>query len=329
MRKDARLLLGSLGLAGWREVGLEVVEAGYFLGGQGEAEQVEVLLDALGAGGSGDDDDADVDVPAQDDLGRGDAVLVGDLGYRAVAQPGALERAVALERDAALGVRGQQAGVVPGGAPWDLVDGRPLPRRLDQVVDLADAVVAHPYGPGQALVPGREEIAPQRHQVPAARRPVHQPQVNVVRAQRLQALRDGGPRAARVSGWQLGGDEQLGPADTAVGDGAADLLFVPVHGGGVDVPVADQEGVPGCLVGELALQLPGTKAEHRHGDAVTQVHGRNLGHASIVATAPERRERGLTPGSGTCALTQRGMDGTEQLAGRDGGPDQGSVSLRV
>src|SRR6185437_14046412 len=65
MRKDSPLL--------------EVVEAGYFVGGQGEAEQVEVLLDALGAGGPGDDDDADVDVPAEDDLGRGDAVLVGDL----------------------------------------------------------------------------------------------------------------------------------------------------------------------------------------------------------------------------------------------------------
>src|SRR6266516_4084023 len=291
--------LAHFGLAGWREVGLEVVEAGYFLGGQGEAEQVEVLLDALGAGGPGDDDDADVDVPAEDDLGRGDAVLVGDLGQRAVAQPGALERAVALERDAAFGVRGQQAGVVPGWAPRDLVDGGPLPRRVDQVVDLADAVVADPDGAGQAVVPGREEVTPQGHQVPAPRRPVHQPQVHVVRAQRLQALRDGGPRAARVTGRQLGGDEQFGPVHAAVGDGAADLLLVPVHGGGVDVPVADQEGVPGRLVGELALQLPGTKAEHRHGDAVTQVHGRNLGHTSIVATAPEIREGGLTPESGT------------------------------
>src|SRR6266567_7157210 len=182
MRKDAGFCLAHFGLAGWREVGLEVVEAGYFLGGQGEAEQVEVLLDALGAGGPGDDDDADVDVPAQDDLGRGDTVLAGDLGQRTVAQPGALERAVALERNAAFGVRGQQAGVVPGRAPRDLVDGGPLPRRIDQVVDLADAVVADPDGPGQAVVPGRQELTPQRHQVPAPRRPVHQPQVHVVRA---------------------------------------------------------------------------------------------------------------------------------------------------
>src|SRR4029077_16561311 len=124
---------------GWGGRGLEVVEAGYFFGGQGEAEEVEVLLDALGAGGPGDDDDADVEVPAQDDLGGGDAVLVGDLAQRAVAQPGALERTVALDRYAAVGVRGQQARVVPGGAPRDLVDGGLLPRRLDQVVDLVDA----------------------------------------------------------------------------------------------------------------------------------------------------------------------------------------------
>src|SRR5205807_4238662 len=122
MRKDDRLLRGSRRRGGARgSWALEVVEAGYFLGGQGEAEQVEVLLDPLGAGGPGDDDDADVDVPAEDDLGRGDAVLVGDLHQRAVAQPGALERAVALERDAAFSVRGQQAGVIPGWAPRNLV----------------------------------------------------------------------------------------------------------------------------------------------------------------------------------------------------------------
>src|SRR5690348_18238991 len=82
--------------------GSEVVEYGYFLGGQGEAEDVDVLLDALGAGGLGDDDDAGVDVPSQDDLGRADVVLGGDLAQRAVAQPGALERAVALECHVAL-----------------------------------------------------------------------------------------------------------------------------------------------------------------------------------------------------------------------------------
>src|SRR5689334_7021450 len=125
--------------------GSEVVEDGYFLGGQGEAEDVDVLLDALGAGRLGDDDDAGVDVPAQDDLGRADVVLGGDLAQRAVAQPGALERAVAFERHVALGVGGVQFGVGAGRAPRDLVDGGPLPRRLGQLVDLGDAVVAHAY----------------------------------------------------------------------------------------------------------------------------------------------------------------------------------------
>src|SRR5712691_9428146 len=96
---------------------------GLLFGGWGEGEEVQVLLDAFGADGLGDDDDADLEVPAQDDLGGGHAVLGGDLGQRAVAQPGALEGAVALHRYAASGMRGQQAGVVTGRAPRDLVDG--------------------------------------------------------------------------------------------------------------------------------------------------------------------------------------------------------------
>lgn len=103
----------------------------------------------------------------------------------------------------------------------------------------------------------------------------------MIGAQRLQALGDGGPHAARVARRQLGGDEHLGPVQAAVGDGAADLFLVPVHGGGIDVPVADLQGVPDGLVGNLALHLPGAKADHRHRDAAAQVHHGNpsLGHA--------------------------------------------------
>ena len=70
--------------------GLEVVEAGDFGGGQGEAEQVEVGLDAVWLGGLRDDGDAVLEVPAEDDLGRSDLVAGGDLGQGGIAQAGAL-----------------------------------------------------------------------------------------------------------------------------------------------------------------------------------------------------------------------------------------------
>ena len=69
-----------------RVTGSEAVEAGYFFGSEGEAEEIEVLLDAFRAGGLGDHDDADVEVPAQDHLGGGHAVLGCYLGQRAVCE---------------------------------------------------------------------------------------------------------------------------------------------------------------------------------------------------------------------------------------------------
>ena len=69
---------------------LEAVDAGHFLGGEGEAEEVDVLLDAFAASGLRDDDEADVEMPAQDHLGRGHAgclhetLALGDLFYNSV-----------------------------------------------------------------------------------------------------------------------------------------------------------------------------------------------------------------------------------------------------
>src|SRR5258707_1089832 len=82
---------------------------------------------------------------------------------------------------------------------------------------------------------------------------------------------------ARVARRQLGGDEHVVAVQAAVGEGAADLILVAVYGRGVDVPVAGLQGVPGGLVGELALDLPGAEADHRHCDAAAQVHLRDLG----------------------------------------------------
>ena len=67
----------------------------------------------------------------------------------------------------------------------------------------------------------------------------------------MQRLLEGsrGAVLAAVLDPQLGGDEQLVPSDAAGGDGPADGLLVPVRLGGVEVAVADGEGVADGLLG--------------------------------------------------------------------------------
>src|SRR6185437_7334814 len=115
---------------------------------------------------------------------------------------------------------------------------------------------------------------------------------------------------ARAAGRQLGGDEHVSPVQAAVGEGAADLLLVAVHGGGVDVPVAGLERVPGGLVREFAVQLPGAEPDHRHRDTAAKVYRRDVGHRSIVASRAGKGEWTMTQGS-----AEGGADGSGQFGG--------------
>jgi hypothetical protein len=80
---------------------------------------------------------------------------------------------------------------------------------------------------------------------------VDQVQVEVVEPEPGQRLLEGslGAVLAAVLDPQLGGDEQLLPRDAAGGDGPADGLLVLVALGGVEVAVADGEGVGDGLLG--------------------------------------------------------------------------------
>jgi hypothetical protein len=80
---------------------------------------------------------------------------------------------------------------------------------------------------------------------------VDQVQVEVVEAESGQRLFEGslGAVLAAVLDPQLGGDKQLLPRDGAVGDGPADGRFVAVRLRGVEVAVADGEGVGDGLLG--------------------------------------------------------------------------------
>jgi len=84
---------------------------------------------------------------------------------------------------------------------------------------------------------------------------VHQVQVRVLEAELGQGCVEGAASVVLDRGVldpQLGGDEQLLPRDAAGGDGAPDGLLVLVGRGGVDVPVADLEGLGDGAFGSSA-----------------------------------------------------------------------------
>ena len=73
---------------------VEGVDGSVFVGGQGEAEQVEILLLTVSMHGLGDDDRAVFDVPTQNHLGRADLMGGGDLLDGAVAGVRSAPRAI-------------------------------------------------------------------------------------------------------------------------------------------------------------------------------------------------------------------------------------------
>ena len=101
---------------------VEGVDGSVFIGGQGEAEQVEILPLTVGMHGLGDDDRAVFDVPAQNHLGRADLMGGGDLLDGAVAgvEVGATRhRRVGLHGDAVLLAERLRAAATWGAAQSD------------------------------------------------------------------------------------------------------------------------------------------------------------------------------------------------------------------
>src|SRR3954466_13501693 len=94
----------------------EVVELGDLVARELEPEHVPVLRDALRMRRLGNDDDFILEVPANHDLRRRDTVALGDGNQAPVAEIGRPERAVSLERHAALAMGPQLLRVVQRGA---------------------------------------------------------------------------------------------------------------------------------------------------------------------------------------------------------------------
>jgi hypothetical protein len=101
---------------------------------------------------------------------------------------------------------------------------------------------------------------------------VDQVQVEVIEAEPGQRLLEGSLSAVlpAVLDPQLGGDKQLVPRDAAVGDGPADGLFVAVRLRGVEVAVANGEGVGDSLLGLVRGDLVDAEPKDRHLDPVVE-----------------------------------------------------------
>ena len=110
--------------------------------------------------------------------------------------------------------------------------------------------------------------------------PVDEVQVHVVQAQALQGLVHGlqGGLVALVVVPQLGGDEQLLARDAAAGDRAPHTFLVAVDLGGVDVAVADLQGLAHHVFGNIRVHLPHAEAELGDRVAVVELQGLVPGH---------------------------------------------------
>src|ERR1700729_2298871 len=140
--------------------GCQRVEPLEFARAELEVEDVEVLRYPLPARRPRDHHEPVLNMPAQDDLGRCLAVRGRDVAQHRVIELTALQRAVALQDNVPVRQLGGLHLVVAEGVPRNLVQRWRLARGLGQLVDLRQAVVAHPDGARLALFKRLDEHVP-------------------------------------------------------------------------------------------------------------------------------------------------------------------------
>ena len=227
----------------------------HLLVAQLEVEELDVLADPLRRHRLGDDHVAELQVPAQDRLGRGLAVPLGDRGDRLVVEQLALgERAPGLGGDAVLGVPGAQLGLLEARVQLDLVDGRPGLGLGLQPFEILDAEVGDADRARAPLLVDPFEGAPGVDEAILARAPAS----GSGRGRRGRGRAGRGlPRrppgscrspAAEFQSLVVTKSSSRGRPEAAIA--RADAFLVAVGGGGVDVAVAGLERLldhaPGC-----------------------------------------------------------------------------------
>ena len=241
-----------------------------------EVGDVEVGDHALAVDRLGDDDDVQLDEVAQGHLGGGLAVLLADGGEHRVGEDvvAALgERPPGLQGGVVLGVPGAVVGLLVEDVSLHLVDGRrhlDVLRQVHEPVgeEVGDADGADLAG-GQGLLHGAVGA------VVVAEGLVDEQQVDVVGAQAAQGAVDGagGALLPGVGDPHLGGQEEVLAGQSTGGDGRAHTLLVAVGLGGVDVAVADLEGLEHGALGLLRRGQEDAVADLRDVDAIVESDG--------------------------------------------------------
>ena len=183
------------------------------------------------------------------------------------------QRAPGLQGGAVLGVPGAVVGLLVEDVGLHLVDGRRHLDVLRQVHEPVGEEVGDTDGAdlagGQGLLHGAVGA------VVVAEGLVDEQQVDVVGAQAAQGAVDGagGALVPGVGDPHLGGDEDVLAGQSAGGDGRAHALLVAVGLGGVDVAVADLEGLEHGPLGLLRRSQEDAVADLRDVDAIVESDG--------------------------------------------------------
>ena len=99
-----------------------------------------------------------------------------------------------------------------------------------------------------------------------------QEQVDIVEAERIERALEGSSRLGRPVEpvVELAGDEHVRPLDSRSGHGASDSRLVAVHFGGVDVAVADLQGLTDRCLGIGGRDLEHPEAQLRDQPSVVE-----------------------------------------------------------
>jgi hypothetical protein len=166
----------------------------------------------------------------------------------------------------------QSSGIKDEGAPLDLVDGGDDPRGGDQLIDLRRAVVADPNSAREALLSELRESLPSGH-AGAVRGPVHEPQINIISAERVEAAFQSAALRSGLPGRQLGGDEDLVSWQPGFVKCNSQLSFVAVDGCGIEVAVAGLKRPSDGVARATAAQAPCAQSYDRHCDVAGKFDG--------------------------------------------------------
>lgn len=265
---------------------VEGIDLGHVLVGQRKVEQVDVLSDVRRRLRARDHDVSLLDMPTQQHLGGGLAVLDGEaldegLGHDRIVAASA-QRVPRLQRDVVLREERLELGLREVGVALDLVDRRDDLALVEDALRLGNVEVRQADRANLAFLMRLLEDAVSRDRVAGGL--VQDHQVDVVRAQALERLVDGGG-ALKERRPEFRLEDNLLAGLRGRAHAAPDGSLVHVHVRRVDERVAVVQRVSDRRLGVVRLQQVGAEADLGNSDAVIQgdeVHVNSFVVVSVV-----------------------------------------------